>query len=265
MTTTDHSSRSSDSQPRILVTGDLDDSIVRAAELDTLPGVRQVAIDELESSGAAANDAPWDLMVVVQATPRRFHSNQLARLQQLGDPAPLVVLCGAWYEGQRDVARTGITKVAWYHWPAWWQRTRARWFAGEASVKPSSPGRPLGNPQTSAPGRILVDTPYRAVWEMYAAGFAAIGRPSAWLASKSTSDCDAAGLVVDGSSWNSWLEDRVRSARRRCGQLPWIVALGFPRDADLRAARQMGAGGILAKPFELATLAWCADQWLRTS
>ncbi len=215
-----------------------------------------LAADPEQAAERLARGLQPDFIVLAQERPGQFSTSQVETLRRMAPAAQVLGLLGTWCEGE---GRSGqpwpeVPRIYWYHWPRLLRRLASPAaddvpFDVDADVSPCG-GVVAVIAREYETSRWLVDA-CRAC----GAG-AAIVSPSGPLEADSLRLRELELALWAGSDLNTaelrhfqWFAALVRPA-------PVLAVLDFPRSEDIDRAITAGACGVLAKPFQLADLAF---------
>jgi CheY-like chemotaxis protein len=232
--------------------------------------VQQQQRDQLE---------PADVLVLAQLRPGELDAGQVNDLRRRAPLAAMVVLCGAWCEGEARSGHplSGIAQVAWHQFaPRWvrhrtvWQQGRptewslpATWREEERLLHLSSlkePNRPqaveatIMLPDSGSHGDDwLVSLALAQGWRVVLSSQQPVEqRQPPMIGLWQTDELDAVRL------------DELADFVRRIQAIPVIAIAGFPRPEDDARIRLVGAQGLIAKPLVIedlvAEVAWILDE-----
>lgn len=217
---------------------------------------------------------PIHLLVIAQSRPGQF---SLAAIEQLHRAAPLarlVALLGSWCEGEARSGRPwpGVLRVYWHQWPGRLANEFAELEAGQPTIwaaprtasdadlflRVSDERRPPDR------GFVAIRARQRDSFDGLADACHAQGFASGWISPRSTIVLHGATAAIwDGRGTTAAEMDELHSLAENLTPTPVVALLDFPRWEDCRLALQRGAWSIVAKPFQLAELAWHLDSAVR--
>lgn len=185
-----------------------------------------------------AQSEPFDLTVL--ACPRPLVTTGPAEsLRDTLASQPLVQLLGVWCEGEGRTGKLveGVQRVFWHAWVGW-----LREWSNQA--KPSSDCcliEILSRDAELAKSLVSALAPTMA---------------AVWSSRRRTISTPPAAIVWDGSQLSGREADELYEVCRRAAPLktPVVAMLDFPRPETVEAALDLGASGVLAKPFSVALL-----------
>jgi hypothetical protein len=225
----------------------------------------------LRAEAAVVESGPAELIVIAQERPGVISQRQVELLRREMPLAGVVVLAGSWCEGELRTGRplAGVQRLYWYEFPIWWRRQMGRRTAGLcpdwATSFDRGVQRTLGNAECgviSSPNRgsgvVLLAASHWDVADalgdvLQRAGFSTVWerptRPSA----------DVRGVVAgiwEGGQLDAGEEARLGAFcdRLRRDGAPVIALLDFPRRDRVDRALELGASGVLGKPWETGAL-----------
>jgi len=232
-----------------------------------------VAIDSASSSPAETFPQP-NVIVVAQQRPGAVRAGDIERLHTAFPLAQLIVLLGAWCEGEMRTGRplAGVTRVFWHAFPAAIARLTEQLRGGRSSVSafPRIAGAqervlrempPEHVPPAQRHGVLLVRSSDLATFESLAHVFERRGYACAWLDPRQPvryRKCHA--ILWDASRLDPPEWHLLTEVRNHFATAPMLLLTGFPRREDMEAADALGVGRMLAKPFLVEDLLAAVDQ-----
>lgn len=257
---------------------DAEFAIVRA-EIDadptweTVPTLRAV-VDRIATS------EPPELVLLAQSHPGADDQTDVERLRKLAPLTRVIVIAGSWCEGELRTGRplTGVVRLYWYEFAAWWQAALRRlddgetppWTepltnlrAGEAiRLEATSGGESLVY-RADAPV-IAVDTTDYAAFEALSGGMNGLGWSCVWQPRHRPTlrdESDASHLAPTAGIWDGGQLDAEEHEnlaafcrRLKAHNAPVVTLLDFPRVEHVEQSHSAGAAALLAKPYQLAAL-----------
>ena len=193
-------------------------------------------------------------IVIFQSRPGSVSHRQLESLHRLAPLAQVVLVTGAWCDGERSNSKVfaGVMRILWHQW-----RERLPQVIGMPSRLPrtASDGERLAQALRGlAAGMfrgctISIYTDCRARYEALADACRALGLNGNWNThSASAQEHDSADLLlIDG-----WRNDPP-AGPAAIGSLR-ILLLDFPRPEDERRAAELGFAAVIAQPLLLTDL-----------
>ena len=224
---------------------------------------------------ASESGRPPELVLLAAARPGGVEQGDVDRLQAAWPLTRLVIVAGAWCEGELRSGRppVGAVRLYWHELTAWWRHASSQLATGQAPLWSA----PLDNVRSGQSmtthrddsaavahrGVLAVDAADYAVFETLAAGLANYGWKCQWrpwhrpeIESAPGDAPFAAGVwnggQLDGREVNSLATFCARLAPARAAV---VVLLDYPRAEHVGIAKEAGAGAILGKPYQLAALA----------
>lgn len=254
------------------------DAIDPQGEWPTVATLAEV-LPRLEAAGA-----PPELILLAQPRPVVDDAGLLEELRRAAPLTRVIVVAGAWCEGELRTGRPlpGVVRLYWYEFAPWWRA------AAEEIARGGTPAwsAPLDDPragQASAidpsavesreRGMVAVDAVDFAVFETLAAALAPWGWGSAWtprhrpelFQTGEPTVPPVAGIWDGGQLSENELASlaafaarlqRTNDGERDADRRPPVIALlDFPRVEHLAAVQHAGGAAILAKPYQVAHLA----------
>lgn len=217
-----------------------------------------------EGAWAVLSDgtSPPELALLAQPRPGCIDQSCVDRLQIAAPLMRIVIVAGAWCEGELRTGRPliGAARLYWHQLPAWWARSlaqRAARFPPMWSRMPDSARPSELTPTTGAAKTIVaVDAIDFAVFETLEAALHPYGWSCVWMRPNADA-IEAASLGVwDGGQLDAG--DCASLARfcQRFGALPApVVALvDFLRVEHFKRLHTAGASALLGKPYDVASL-----------
>ncbi len=211
---------------------------------------------------AAAELAP-EVVLLAQSRPGVDEQTLVDRLLQVAPLARVVAVAGMWCEGELRTGRplAGITRLYWHELPAWWSQSLARRAAGFAPhwsvVGDQGMVRGGGShgDQQGVFWTVAVDATDFAVFEALDAALRPCGWPCTWT---------PRGRGVAGHTVGIWDGGQLDAAEqasleRFCREFavapaPVAALVDYPRSEHLEVLRRLGGGGLLGKPYRVASL-----------
>lgn len=219
-----------------------------------------------------------EIALIAVARPNDYPDDQLFELQQAAPLLRLVVVAGTWCEGELRTGQppAGFLRLYWHELPSWWRAAVETTRRGAAPPWSSPlPDRFAGPPFPElAPAvdrrRLIVDASDPHVWETLEAVFTPLGwsvqwqprrRPDRWM--DRDDRLPTAGLF-DGSQLDADEAAELAAFCRRMApfEAPVVVLLDYPRREHQRKIRELGATGLLGKPYRVEALAALLDEAL---
>jgi CheY-like chemotaxis protein len=224
--------------------------------------LREFAV--VETAEQSLQDKGLCPVVVFLGQSRRgqFGADCIERLLRAAPLARIVVIIGAWCEGETrsGAPLAGTHRVAWHQAPHVAPRELAALAAGRASIWSWPAGddqaapRPVFHSQTA--GRLIVAlSESRASAESIALalrelGFSTLaGRPA-----QPVLVFGATAVVWDVPASNAHADAQWRSLQEWLPNVPVVALVGFPRVDDVERLRSLGVSAVLAKPFQIDDL-----------
>lgn len=217
----------------------------------------------------ATDDSHPELIVLAQSRPGEVSPTAVERLHRQHPLARLIVLLGAWCEGEMRTGYpiAGTTRIFWHAFPTQINRLldelrdghSAGWafprIAGQQErLLGEIPSRRSG--LTVKHGRVLL---VRAVnlttFQSVADALAPQGHTCLWLDPERLvryRDCDA--IVWDAPQLDAVECRLLRNCRAALASTPIVLLAGFPRWDDHQLAGELGISALLAKPYLVADL-----------
>ena len=268
--------------PTLIAAGpwqDAEFAIVRA-EIDADQTWQTASTLRVAADLIAAASAPPELVLLAQSHPGGNDQFDIERLRQLAPLTRVIVVAGSWCEGELRTGRplTGVVRLYWYEFAAWWRAALERFARGETPpwAEPLTEVRAghsirLGSSPNKRPihGRaekrmLAIDTTDFAAFEALSAGLTPLGwecfwrprhRPAPNSRSTTTHESPTAALWDGGQLDGEELENLANLCRRMTAQnAPVVALLDFPRAIHVEQAQSAGAAALLAKPYQLALL-----------
>ena len=233
----------------------------------------------------AAEGSPPELILLAQPRPGVDDAGLLEELRRAAPLTRVIVVAGAWCEGELRTGRPlpGVVRLYWYEFAPWWRAALQEIACGGAPAWST----PLNDPragQASAHfslsvertdgGAIAVDAIDFSVFESLAGALAPWGWTCVWsprhrpelIASESKGPRPVAGIWDGGQLSDNELASLATFASRlkfangaasgaEVRPAPVIALLDFPRVEHLTDVKRVGGAAILAKPYQVAHLA----------
>ena len=193
-------------------------------------------------------------IVVLQSRPGSVSRRQVESLHQLAPLAPLILVTGAWCDGERPTSKafSGVIRIRWNQW-----RERLPQALGVPSRLPrtASDGDRLEQALRGLAagmirlGTISIGTNCRARFDALADACRALGLKATWNSDSASvqEHVSADLLLIDG-----WQNDPP--ADSAANGVLCVLLLDFPRPEDERRAAAMGFAAIIAQPLLLTDL-----------
>jgi len=212
-----------------------------------------------------------DLIVVAQAYPGEFDSDQIDRLRRLAPVAPVVALLGAWCEGEMRSGRPwpGVVRVYWHQWLPRCAQELGRLREGICSTwgLPMTAGeeeRLLALAGQSPPrreGLIAICSARFDMQQWLSAACAKRGYSTVWLRPHQADRLDGVkAAIFDATGCSGEDSEGLKRLGDALGPVPIIALLDFPRVEDRDRVLAAGASAVLSKPFLLEDLFWQMDR-----
>lgn len=208
-------------------------------------------------------------IVLAQAYPGQFGSQEVERLRRLAPLAPVVVVEGPWSAGLWRSGRplAGVHRVSWLELAS---KVREEWDrfcrgdpAGAVWMLPATASdeerilvaaeKPLARCQ----GQAVIWASQAAAYEWISTICQQAGYATVWCQPGQRLRLDGRWVAVfDADGWqpsalSQWQELRQLACQVRGG--PLVVLMGQPRPEDCRRARAAGATAVLNKPVAVET------------
>lgn len=247
-------------RPRLLVVGDL--------QRDDFWSVRRSFVDGYDTTVAKPQAAVGltmvpDLCVLLQTYADEFSHEDLLKLQAQWPLLSLVLVVGAWSEGERRSGRAlpGIPRVAWHEWDTYWQAELARIELGELPTwllpaTASDEERILSRTQAHPIlGCVVVVADRRESRRALADLFCDNG--CRVIATTLADQCSVTGadrVIWDVTDARLLSADAVAQLRRKFGNAPITALVTFPRPEDAALASSLGIEQLVGKPYSTESL-----------
>ena len=280
--------RTENRAPHVLYIGD------RAA-LDFLPARRRLAAEaarglcsftDVDDSTSALNALirqghdqldPADVLILTQLRPGELNDSQVNELRRHAPLAAMVVLCGAWCEGEARSGHPvpGIAHVAWHQFAARWVRHRTAWQQGrpmewalpatwreEERLLHLQTSLEASTQELSEVTIVLAESTQQGDdW------LASAAQAQGWRLVHSLQLCDPPPASAIGLWQTDELDsvrlDQLRGFVDHVRPFPVIALSGFPRPEDDQRIRSVGAHSLIAKPLLVedlvAEVAWVLE------
>lgn len=234
------------------------------------------------ASGFGSESAgSWpEVVVIAQARPGRFSSDDVARLKRLAPLTRILGLLGSWCEGE---TRTGkpwpaVDRSFWYQWVPRFESALDRVVRGLCSEwglpeTASAAERTLwaaAEPLPRRTGTVVVsarsaDTADAVGDVCRAAGFTPWSAPVGCDGRRCSVDGDAreSGAVAaiwEGTQCEGHEAEQLARFGQELGGVPIVALLDFPRLEGHDRAVAAGAASVVGKPFQLGDLLLRLDQ-----
>jgi DNA-binding NarL/FixJ family response regulator len=235
----------------------------------------RAAVDQI-----AASEDPPELVLLAQLHPGADDQKEVERLYQLAPLTRVIVVAGSWCEGELRTGKplTGVVRIYWYEFAAWWRAALERLARGATPpwaepltdlraghsirLRPAS-----ADPSTTPDGeqRVLaIDTIDFAAFEALSTGLTRLGWHCVWQPrhrpalnghSSAAHQSPAAALWDGGQLDDEELQNLTAFCRRlNDHHAPVVALLDFPRAEHVEQTQSAGAAALLAKPHQLALL-----------
>ena len=284
--------------PTLVAVGPWDHAEFAALRDEVDPHAEWGAVDSLEALAAALvgggqetyeekNAAatipfvplPPELVLLAQPRPDLTLAAQVERLRTAAPLVRVVVVAGTWCEGELRTGAppTGVVRLYWYEFAAWWRAALSAYQAGgapawseplddvRAGQASTQPHLQLSNPDgddSAQRGAIAVDAVDFAVFEALAAALAPYGWRCEWQPRHRPELNDGgayAAAIWDGGQLSEGelasLAAFAARVRESSPAVLVIVLLDFPRVEHLQVARDAGGTMVLGKPYRVPHLA----------
>ncbi|MCS7237931.1 MAG: response regulator [Thermoguttaceae bacterium] len=234
---------------------------------------------------------PPDLIVLLQPSP--LLPGEIALVHQVCSffpLTPLVVVLGAWAEGETRTARpiNGALRIFWHDWSTFWGEFLACFKADRLAVtslpRTSTPeeyvlfektsksqvaisrqaqeptsGDTLGGDYTPqpAPGSAVLITPIFENFRLLQDTLRSVGWRCAWLRQIGNASamqeelCRAELVIVDILAEIPELRQTVKEIRLHNQNVPILVLQAFPRPQETATLQDLGPCQVMAKPVDL--------------
>jgi hypothetical protein len=226
------------------------------------------------------SDSPPELVLLAQGRPGVDSQTDVERLREVAPLTRIIVVAGTWCEGELRTGwpLTGVIRLYWYEFAAWWRAGLKRLARGAAppwadplyDVRAGQVLRfdfaerepRIHSPQAPHDGVVAIVTTDFAAFEALSLGLAALGWNCSWQPRHRATDRQSmpklapiAGIWDGGQLGDS----EIQNLEAFCGRLqpfkaPVVALLDFPRAEHIWQAAAAGAGGVLNKPYQLALL-----------
>jgi CheY-like chemotaxis protein len=234
-------------------------------DFSALRGLVIEGLDVVVAKPQAAVGLPLahNLCVLVQTYADEFSHAELLQLQTKWPLVPLVLVVGAWSEGERRSGRAlpGIPRVAWHEWGAYWRAEMASIELGKLPTwmlpaTASDEERILAHTHTpSLSGCVVVAADCRDSRRALTDLFREYGcRVIATTAADHCSVADADRVFWDVADARLLSADAVAQLRHRFGNAAITALVTFPRPEDAALARSLGIEQLVGKPYAAETL-----------
>ncbi|MBL9163677.1 MAG: hypothetical protein JNL18_13165 [Planctomycetaceae bacterium] len=238
------------------------------------------ALSGKQSDGTAATlgmgTLPPEVALLAQPRPGSDEQSQLERLRTLAPLTRVIVVAGTWCEGELRTGRppTGVVRLYWYEFAAWWRAALAEWRsqgappwsaplddvrAGQATavIKPRERDHVIPADEYV----IAVDAVDFAVFETMAAVLGPYGWRCEWAPRHRPelgTSLRPVAAIWDGGQMSASelaaLHEFAARLHRSDAAIPVIALLDFPRVEHLQAVHAAGAAAVLAKPYQVTQL-----------
>jgi hypothetical protein len=233
---------------------------------------RRLATLDAAWAAAAAAKRPPEVLWLAQPRPGFWPQADVDRLQRAAPLARLVIVAGAWCEGELRTGRklSGVHRIFWHELPRFWNHSIARWGAGLAprwsqpltaaephlEPDPRAADAPLHRASCGAPRTVAIDAIDFATFEALAAALAPCGWSAVWTPRGRGALGNAAAGVWDGAQLDpAEVATLAAFAARFDGRpVPVVALVDFPRPEHLALLREAGAAALLGKPYALEAL-----------
>ncbi|HEX4412980.1 MAG TPA: hypothetical protein VH107_05075 [Lacipirellulaceae bacterium] len=240
-------------RPTVLFLGDIDHVDFRVAA-----GLLRRDAD------AATTDRSPELIVVAHSRPGSTGSHSAESLRREAPLAGLAVLAGSWCEGELRTGRpwSGVHRLYWYEFAAWWQRQLKLRRAGSCPdwCRPEESVGTMGAfpqiPSRRPSGTILLNADF-STSEYLADVFHVAGYTPIRAAGMSTRSIRGARAAIwDGGQLS---QNEERDLSRLCAavaidRIPVVALLDFPRRDRVERAIEIGASAVVGKPWRNSNL-----------
>jgi hypothetical protein len=218
---------------------------------------------------------PPEAVLVALPRPGVDWLSEIDRWHTLAPLARLVVVAGAWCEGELRSSRppAGVVRIYWHELPAWWRQASRRRRAGLAPLWSAPPfarhfeyaASTLGRAQIQAVDEmptIAVSARDYSVFEALSDALRPSGYRCTWMRRGQRLPAQIAAAIWDGGQLNDAEQAALEEFCREFSALPApvVVLVDFPRAEHFDALRKTGAAALLAKPYGVDALLGQLDQ-----
>ena len=268
--------------PKLIAAGawqDAEFAFVRA-EIDAVQTWQAVPTLRAAVDHIAAADDPPEILLLAQTHPGADDQAEVERLRQLAPLTRVIVVAGSLCEGELRTGRplTGVVRIYWYEFAAWWRAALERLAGGETPpwAEPltdlraghSIRLRPTSTePRTNPDGELRVlaiDTTDYSTFDALSAGLTPLGWQCVWRprhrpalnGQPAAAHQSPTAALWDGSQLDAEELTNLTVFCRRHNELhaPVVALLDFPRTEHTVQIQSAGAAALLAKPYQLALL-----------
>ena len=243
--------------PLVQILGDIDHADFRDA-CELLQGTAQIA----DTSTSSA-----EVIIIAQSRPGLLPHSQIDKLRRTSPLAGIIALAGTWCEGEPRTGRpwSGVDRLYWYEFAAWWRRQLAARAAGRCPEwsQPAAGGlrisdcglqvadtKPKGLAQVCAQNR---ETSAALADVLHCAGYATFQQR---MDVRRTTQFGATIGIWEGGQFGDRETESLNAFCESLGadRAPVIAILDFPRRDRVDVALQCGASAVLGKPWLNADL-----------
>jgi hypothetical protein len=204
-----------------------------------------------EPTGIPAATGIPSAIVVLQSRPGEFSQEQIEALHRRAPLARLIVLAGAWCEGELRSGRPahGVTRILWHQWRERLPRELELATSPRTTSEAESLLRTIPQRTESDCGLVAICTRRRESFAALVEACLVAGLRGVWQQPQAPRVVDGADvLLIDG--WES-IEGPRLLAR---GSIPAVLLLDWPRPEDLIRAAGQKIDRVLGQPAQLADL-----------
>lgn len=253
----------------ILVVGDTRRREFRAARAALEPFGRVCDCGDLREASTliAQREFCPDLVVLAQAYPGQFRTQQVERLRRAVPLARMIALLGSWCEGEMRTGDPwpGGIRLYWHQWPGQVQRELEAMAEGRAGawslpMTATEEERLLAGDTAAEPamsGLALVAARDRDMADWLSAACRKCGLATVWHQGQQPLRAAGVDVVIyDATSPTAYELREIADLRGSMPKAQLIALLDFPRIEDAVRARRAGADEVMSKPLMVADLWW---------
>jgi hypothetical protein len=205
------------------------------------------AVDWLRSHCQCLNREAFPAAIVVfQSRPGSVSRRQVESLHRLAPLAQLLLVTGAWCDGERsNKLAAGVSRIRWHQ-----LRNRLPHAVSLRLPRTASDGDRLEQSRSGLVsanlrgGTVSIRTDCRTSYDVLADACRALGLHPSWKAESEQTQVSSDLLLIDG-----WRNDQPAA-----GAVLRVLLLDFPRPEDARRAAELGFAAVIAKPLLLSDL-----------
>jgi len=220
-----------------------------------------------------------ELVIVAQSRPYAVRAREIESLQRRWPLSCIVALLGSWCEGETRTGRpwSGVERLYWYDFPAWWRRQLSLRAAGRCPdwARPIDLGSRIQNRESSSrlcDGVLLIRSACRESANALSDVLRRAGYSTVWQSPRRSATVVSgivAGIWEGGQLSESEVDDLAIFCRALAREnSPVVALLDFPRRDHVERAHYLGVAAVLGKPWNnrqlVATIADVASRQQHT-